>query len=216
MTYKSRQALVWSAEALITRLQQGGGAVFVTLTFPCHQTADECAGAWDSLRKRGRRERWWPLDGVRVFERHKSGSFHVHAILPESCARSLQEVAHECGFGNIDVRPVWGLGVAGYLADEIGKRGQKDMAGAGRPVRVWAAWGSSRTRVKDVTITTLFTQLRAAWKPLRARNSFKLYRLIGRALFKGWQPDGDENKFEQWRVLRLHLNDNNQKVEILR
>ncbi|MFZ4696013.1 MAG: rolling circle replication-associated protein [Verrucomicrobiia bacterium] len=147
---KARLAVQWTVEALASCK---GGATFWTFTFPSPRFSEkECAALWVRLRKALLRR--FACIGIRVFERHESGAWHVHAVirgkLPVVVVRAI---CIRYGFGRVNVKRVKRGLLGTYLAKYMTKANRKGLNG----VRLWATfWKRSlwedvrRVRCKDI------------------------------------------------------------------
>lgn len=136
---------IWRTH-IINRIEKLGGEwCFITLTahekaHKANKTLENLRDGWKTLYDRLRRyfagsEK---LEYVRVFEKHKTGRFHIHAIIrakiPDDKAfkRWLKKNARECGMGyQADAKNITGDGSALLVASYICKYMTKDAQNLG-------------------------------------------------------------------------------------
>lgn len=109
----------------------GGGWSFVTLT--AHENAHKAGKTLENLRGGWRRwlerlrRKYGTIHYVRIYEKHTSGAFHIHAIFNAKIARRwAKDAARNCGMGyQVDVRqigsydaPLAAIYIAKYLTKE--------------------------------------------------------------------------------------------------
>jgi hypothetical protein len=148
---KSALALRWTVEALAG---VKGGATFWTFTFPFRQYDEKVvAKLWANFCTALQRR--FGCIGVRVFERHDSQAWHIHAVirgrLPVKVVRSM---GRRYGFGRVNVKRVKRAFLGIYLGKYLTK---ENRVGASKGARLWSSFGkrslwvvAGRVRVKDV------------------------------------------------------------------
>lgn len=117
--------------------------------------------------------RWPNLQGLRVFELHKSHGLHVHLLTNQFIdVNEARELAERAGWGRIHVKRVT-TERAGYLAKYLSKERPECL----KRWRLWAGFGAGWewTKVKDVLRETLFSRIYRAckeWKQWEGREGF--------------------------------------------
>lgn len=190
-----------------------GDLVFWTGTLPGGgkgMAVDEWAKMHGVFLRKLRDSSSLPACGMRVWERHASGGWHAHCVMPASqwpvgmiCAWSRVWVA--CGGGRNELLPIASddsAALASYLANELSKWRQKDFRDQPRRVRSWAAWGCCVTRSGQVRTVTVVGTLLQSWGPcLRRGSRYLIMRALVCLLSSGWVPPPGCSRFTQWRAV---------------
>jgi len=150
-----------------------------------------------------------PADGLRLWERHQSGGWHLHLILPPSFSASETAkrawVAVGGGRMSWDMVPAFDAPrVANYLSNELSKCNQKDFSDQKRQVRAWAAWGPLRTRSSEVFLDTPVGRLLSKWPVLTKSHRWKLLCLLSLLSKNGLLPPAGSGKMLQWKTICVH------------
>lgn len=147
----------------------GGKWCFITLTahenaHKYNKTLENLRDGWKTLYDRLRRyfAGAGKLEYVRVFEKHKTGRFHIHAIIKADVAsdkefkRWLKKNARECGMGyQADAKSITGDGSALLVASYICKYMTKDAQSLGdmpkgiRRIQTSQGIGAAKPTVTD-------------------------------------------------------------------
>jgi len=173
MNYRSQCALT---ATLIRMSATHIPLVFVLCTLPgggwgysVQEYADHFARFLRTLRLSGS----MPEFGLRVWERHLSGGWHAHFVVPK-CSLPAIKVAWAAVEGGLvfsrDVDPDMRK-LSTYLAGELTKWRQRDMSDQVRRVRTWAAWGETHCPQSDIRVESQLTSLMLSWRPLRPRSA---------------------------------------------
>lgn len=137
---------------------------------------------------------WSDLQGLRVFELHKTHGLHVHMLTNQRIdVNAARVLAEKAGWGRIHVThmpPEHG----GYLAKYLSKERPECL----KRWRLWAAFGEGwePTRVKDVKKESLFSKIYAAckeWKGWEGREGFFdrmafVRQMMFMTIENGWTP----------------------------
>jgi hypothetical protein len=196
-----------------------GRVQFVTLTLPgggaglSHQAF---ARIWRSALRSARSLSILAPCGIRVWERHQSGGWHVHLLLGDNLlSERLTLFLQSRGWGRITVQPVIDVTVlAGYLSNEMAKSRQKDFSDCKR-VRQWASWGCCKLRCSDIGVVSDMGNLLAMWPVLDRRARFRVLCALKNADSKGYLPqDRPLSRWKQWRaVVRCRRDKSNIALE---
>jgi len=184
------------------------GLEFVTFTLPGggHDMTIEDFSAmyrrlWNCWRYRLRIHE---SSGIRIWERHQSGGFHVHVLVPVGRGARMIAVAQANGWGRCHVAIVHDLeGMGGYMARELAKGRQKDFSACGRQVRVWAAWGVSRVVCAGVVVDSVVSRHLKQWRGLGRKSRWRVMCALSRLDSQGYLPEqGVLSVYKQWRLVR--------------
>jgi len=207
MNYRSQCALT----ATLLRMNATNiPLVFALYTLPNGGqglTVDQYAVLFTSFLRIWRRSGKFPVFGLRVWERHRSGGWHAHFVYPKMNHSAGRDAWHAGGGGRVFFRDVESdvKKMGTYLAGELNKWRQRDMTDQARLVRTWAAWGDTHCGQRDIRVESQITSLMAVWKPLRPKHAFKICRKMRQALFRGWKPELTDGKFKQFRAINRIL-----------
>jgi len=132
-----------------------------TFTFPqpLGFQHDDCFHVWKCFLKEVQRQGFFP-GGVRVFELHKSGAVHIHAlIIVRTYVRPIRAIWTRLGGGRLHVKAI-PSGAAQYLAKYLNKRAMHKHTFK-RGTRLWACWGTCKLfvcRCRDIEYDNLYTR----------------------------------------------------------
>jgi hypothetical protein len=184
---KSKTAFQFSTDTLGKEL-----LYMWTFTFREILSIKDTRARWNYLLTLMRR-RWPNLRGLRVFELHKSHGLHVHLLTNRFIdVHEARKLAQQAGWGRIHVIRM-PIERAGY----VGKYLSKDRPPCFKRWRLWAGFGRwDWTRVKDLAVTSLFSQIYKAcqtWLAWKGKTGFfDRMRLVAhlefRTICEGWQP----------------------------
>jgi len=174
-----------------------------TFTFPfvfgsdCKPAAELWRRFIDHAQKVGLLE-----TGVRVFEFHKNGALHIHAVVfKRYWVVKVRALWRKYQGGRVHVKPIPTEKMV-YLCKYLGKRQQKK---APKGMRMWSCWGKATrdvsVRVKDVTIDTMLLRafrwsrpvLKTRLKTLKGADVHKMdKRTYNRNIWEVWVSTCDE------------------------
>jgi len=187
---------------LLTFTLPGGGVSLSVANF---------ALLWAAFIRKAKNGHTWPVCGVRVWERHRSGGWHGHIVCPTGVnSRLLLGLWRERTGGRCSLEEI-NQGeescVAKYLASEIGKFAQKNFEDTGRRVRSWAAWGVGAERSTYVQIASPLTVFFRQWPlPLTKKNRWRLITGLRMAMFRLCLLSGETaSRWQQWRAVKRML-----------
>lgn len=192
LSFRSKLCIELTALSLRKRFPD---LAFVTCTLKdggVGLSVDQFADLYRSFFRTWRRSGLCPESGLRVWERHQSGGWHIHFLVPLSSCESLEKTWQKTlTSGHIFILKVQGddvSHVAKYLCKELGKFRQKCFDDQVRQVRSWASWGVDAVHTDAVVVETEVGKLLRLFPlPLRNKSRFLLMRTLACMLFDGWK-----------------------------
>ena len=188
-----------SLEAIYATLP-GGGVGLDVVAF---------AAFFRRFLRRWRKNPSFPKDGLRLWERHKSGGWHAHFIFPGggSALVALKKSWRASGGGRVSsiTIPAGDAGkMATYLMNEYAKFSQKDFSDQSRAVRSWAVWGDMACRSSQVVLESPIGGLLRLWGPLREGRKYRILCGLRNLARVGLLPVAGSTPLQQWRAIRKY------------
>jgi len=179
-----------ACELCIEALVKTGKATFWTFTFDTGfalgdmgSDHEEAAEQWDKCLRAFRKARP-DLAGVRVFEPHKNGRLHIHAVLNGYLPIGwVKAFASQFGFGRINCKKAE-KGLDGYLSKYLRKGLKVRHRHFRKGRRLWASFGKfgGKSLVKNIEVESNYGTFFRWWSELPAKRAEIFFISVERSL----------------------------------